>query len=421
MNAITKIKALPKNKKIALTATASVLALILISLIVFFTLGAISRAQTIKLGTEFKYGTITEYDWSESDVFDINDYPAITVNDKADVLFITDVHVNADGWYTTVNWTSLGNQKKIWAQIDTLIANTNPQLIVCTGDTQADPLNDVIMQKFADYLDSKKIPWAFTFGNHDAEWRADKAYLMNIMENSEYCITQAGPTNLQGLGNDVIILNDASGKMFYAIITLDTGDWQQLKEKKVNYDNVELDKSQRRFSTPKVGVSDEQALWYEWVVQGLTAANGGVTLETMVCCHIPIKAFYYAEKLGEYIINDEPYGNESCDYYETPEAYKNASTKEELTAAYNDYKANYKFYKMVKELGSTKHFATGHNHNDGYTVLYDNIWFTSVCKTSDNYTAYEWDNGKRGGTHLVIGTTPNDKGTRVIGNSVVLH
>lgn len=421
MNLITTFKEMPKNKKIALTVVASILILVLIGVIVFFSLGAVSRAQTIKLGTEFKYGNVTEYNWSPSDTFDINDYPSITVKDKADVLFITDVHINADGWYTTVNWTSLGNQKKIWSQIDTLIEKTNPQLIVCTGDTQADPMNDVIMQKFADYLDSKEIPWAFTFGNHDAEWRADKAYLMNIMENSKYCITQAGPTNLQGLGNDVIILKDGDGNMFYAIITLDTGDWQQLKEKKVNYDNVELDKSERRFSTPKVGITDAQTEWYKWVINGLTAANNGMVPETMICCHIPMKAFLYAEKLGEYIINDEPYGNESVDYYETPDQFKNAKSDAELKAAYEDYKANYPFFRAVKELGSTLHFATGHNHNDGYTVYFDDIWFTSVCKTSDNYTALEWDNGKRGGTHMVIGKTPNSMGTQVITNEVVLH
>ena len=385
-----------KNKKISLILVVVAL-VIIIGTGLYFAAFSVVFNEKCKMGEEVGIGSVENYEWSADDTFNADDYPSITARDgKIKILALSDTHLEVTGLYAHSFWYKNVMVRKAYKHIDTLIKTADPDLILVTGDILTDPLSDIVMEDFRNFMDSYDIPWSITFGNHDAEWRADKAALCNIIQASDNTLFRVGPTNLQGLGNSLINFRDEDGKIFYSLITMDTGDWQKIDDYKIHFKDMHLDKSEREFSTIDVGYTDEQADWYRWVVEGLKAHNNGVTVETMVASHIPFKANNYAVALSsdsDYLYNPDHTDPDGSDYYETPGRFKNANTREELQAAYEDYAANYKFFNTVKELGSTKTFTSGHIHSHGYAVKHDGITYVSVVKTTDIYISYEWDRG----------------------------
>lgn len=357
-----------------------------------------------KMGTVFVEGTVDEYKWQSSDKFCADDYPAISAkNGKVRILALTDTHLEMTGIYSNDRWTKHLLVKTGYRHIQKLIDASQPDLILLTGDILTDPLSDIVFQNIADFLDRFNIPWTMVFGNHDGEWRASKEFFYNVMEKSKNCIFQPGPTNLQGLGNSLINFKNADGKIFYSIILMDSGDSQKIDENKIWYSDMKLDKTSRRFGTVRVGINNKQTQWYRWVINGLKEQCGD-TVETMLAMHFPLKAYEYAVRLGKFTRNKMPFEISAEDCYDPPEKFSkfHEMDAETLKEGYADYKKNYPFYKAIKELGSTKHIITGHNHCFGYTAEFDGISFTSVVKTTGIYVDRKNDHGKRGGTIFEI-------------------
>lgn len=357
-----------------------------------------------KLGTEFVDGTVEEYDWHRTDKFNPDDYPSITArNGAVKVLALTDTHLEMTGIYSNDRWTKHIPVKRGYYHIKKLVEAVKPDLIVLTGDVLTDPFSDIVFQNISDFLDTFNIPWTMVFGNHDGEWRASKKFFCNVMERSQNCIFRAGPTNLQGLGNSIVNFKTPDGKIFYSLILMDSGDGQKIDDSKIWYSDMKLDKTNRRFGTVRVGINDEQTAWYRWVVEGL-CESCGETVETMLALHFAPKAFEYAARLGKFTRNEMPFEIAGEDCYDAPDRFTKFDEMDikTLQEGYNDYSKNYPFYNEIKELGSTRHIITGHNHCYGYTVEFDGIAFTSVAKTTSIYVERKYDHGKRGGTVFQI-------------------
>ena len=73
-----------------------------------------------------------------------------------------------------------------------------------------------------------------------------------------------------------------------------------------------------------------------------------------------------------------------------------------IDEAYAVHRGNDLFLSAVLEKGSTNRIVTGHNHCDGYEVVFDGITYTSVVKTGDIYADKECDMGNHGGSLFVI-------------------
>ncbi|MDR3262991.1 MAG: metallophosphoesterase [Clostridiales bacterium] len=366
----------------------------------------VSRIQLSVLKDQNIYGYVTPNEWSDALAFDAGDYYSLTVKDgeTLEVLMLTDTHFNNGGWYANYLWFGEALNKAVYGDIKKLIKQTNPDFIYITGDLHTASMSDIVYTEFCKFMADFKIPWTLTMGNHDAEHRADKAKIAEILTAAEYCVYDIGFTNLNGLGNTVIPIKDGGGRIIYAFVLMDFGDWQLRKN------------PDKQYSTYDAGVTDMQLYWYEWVINGLTAA-AGKPVETMLLAHIPFHAVTYAAKLvqagktlsadDKYINGSDPFDTESefgyvtAEYALFREAYKAAGDKgyDILTVeGYYEYKANDAFFKLITDLDSTKYVVSGHNHCDGYTVRFDGITYTSVVKTGDIYVSRDWDNGNRGGT-----------------------
>ncbi|MDR3292945.1 MAG: metallophosphoesterase [Clostridiales bacterium] len=391
------------NKKLKV----ALIAIVVTAAAVFGTYG-VSRIQLELLGRVSLYGTIEENPWDEDIVFSSDDYYTLTVErgDTLKILMLTDTHFKNGGWYANYVWVGEAVNQGVYADIKTLVKETSPDFIYLTGDIETASLNDKIFEQFCAFMEKLGVDWTMTMGNHDGENRADKAYISGILSDAKYsrCVYDVGYTNLNGLGNTVIPVVDETDTLLYAFILMDFGDWQKRKD------------PVKQYSTYEAGETEEQRLWYAWVVEGL-AAEKGETVETMLLAHIPFHAVTYAAKLSYmdikldstdgYLYGTDPFDTESefgytnAEYLAFREAYHANGDKgyNILTlASYYEYKENDLFFKLITDLGSTKQIVTGHNHCDGYSVRFDGIVYTSVVKTGDIYVDKAWDNGNRGGT-----------------------
>lgn len=80
-----------------------------------------------------------------------------------------------------------------------------PDLVVFSGDqlngqeTSYDARS--VLAKFAKPVVDRQIPWAAIFGNHDSEIDDDRAEQMRTLMNMPYSLAQAGPEDVDGVGN----------------------------------------------------------------------------------------------------------------------------------------------------------------------------------------------------------------------------
>lgn len=480
----------------------------LVCVIVPLCVWGVSRVMLKNAETTFVSGSVEEISWSAQQTYDPLDESLYHTFDVPKgtpfrVLALTDIHYRNGGWYGT--WALNYQNDKTDSDIRKLVQEADPDLIIVCGDIETGTLNDKNYAHFVALMDDIGVPWTIVFGNHDAEHRADKAALARCVMQSACAVFRQGPTNLGivqsecldpslydpavdpyagGLGNTVIHLRDpGSGEIYYAFILMDTGDWQNLLSNKTAKNRADL--GARPYSRTDVGLTNRQIEWYKWVVDGLTSYNcsvgvsaGQSTPESMLICHIGMKAMDYAAILsqyenswgghytaGGYPNNDLPFHTEAewsrpadrpyieydtsderitsdPDLMEKVNQYNaNAAEKEgndaiaqywiladntqrtdylngknetypnplhirELVAvidrAYAVHRENDLFLRAVLEKGSTRRIVTGHNHCDGYEVVFDGITYTSVVKTGDIYCDKECDMGNHGGSLFVI-------------------
>lgn len=530
-----------KTKKNLIITAVTIAALLALTLIPLFITWGVSRAQYRAGASDFKRGTWDEtlvwggetlvnadgvtYSKTNAPAFDPTDeryFHVIEVDpaEEFNVLMLTDIHYRDGGWFG--NWIIGQNadNDKTDRDIRQLAEETNPDLILMTGDVETGSFNDLNYEHLIAVMDEIGVPWTLTFGNHDAEHRADKPYLANLLAQSKCGIFRQGPIDLGieqkdiptrlngidvdpqalpydkdvdskagGLGNTVISLKSkTTGEIVYAFILLDTGDWQNW------YSNQKaknrLSEGQRPFSRAGVGLTNRQIAWYDWVLDGLQAYNEKINADgvgmpqSAAVMHIGPKVLNYAAILGsykdyhnaeegyvnrDYKNNDLPFDTEAewcrpsdrgyvsydqslpifnpasnapadelatsqrqkaafayngveSKYYDAisqfwrladetkradylagrTEGYEQPMTLKQildtLQEGYSVHKTNDYFMRKVFEKGSTKNIVTGHNHCDGYEVVFDGITYTSVVKTGDIYVDKECDLGNRGGS-----------------------
>lgn len=209
--------------------------------------------------------------WSAGEAFDLSAVQTVE-KDRNDfkILMFTDTQL----------WADLSKNKECYDQMDALVAQTDPDLIVLPGDNLSAMASRFSISNFIRHMDQYQIPWAPTFGNHDNEipsnslnWQADQ-----YME-SEYCLLQKGPSNLYGCGNYVINITE-NGDPVYSVFTLDNGRY-------LEYDDG---------ATKEIYMGYEQIAWYEWNVKGI-AESVGRTVPSMVFSHFAQPEFREAVEM----------------------------------------------------------------------------------------------------------------------------
>lgn len=327
---------------------------VIISIIaVLMVVVCICNAYFASVALEEQKGIAVCDKWSESDIYTPDYARHLEIGDKdAKILCLTDIHIRNHGTFDAclgVNFILDGMSE---IQLEKLIRNVNPDLIIVGGDTVLTAWNDICTQQFCDFMEKFEIPWAPVFGNHDYEGRADKAKLAEIYEASEHCLFKSGPEGMNGMGNYIVNLT-RNDKPVYSLFMIDDGQFRAV--------NGQITDG---------GVNENQIAWYQWAVNGIKETNGAV-VPNMAFMHVPVPE--YAQLEDEFEMGTR--GEETC------------------TAKVNDG-----FFSIFKENGGTHMFA-GHDHYNNFISEYQSVKLCYMTKSSYNCN---FDFDCLGGTVLTL-------------------
>ena len=165
--------------------------------------------------------------------------------------------------------------------IETLVAKTNPDLVVFGGDNISGyweeftyDLVKSTIEKITKPIRERNIPLCVVFGNHDGEEGFHTEFQM--MQYMEYpnCRSNLNDADVYGCGNCcVTVKSSKSDKDAFAIWLIDSNDYQRKADGDIAYDCVHPD----------------QIEWYEKRASELKTANGGEPLPSILFQHMPVQ------------------------------------------------------------------------------------------------------------------------------------
>lgn len=183
-------------------------------------------------------------------------------------------------------------QKETTALLEAALDSTHPDLVVLLGDNTAGWWKGVDKEKtqaavdaVAKPMDSRGIPFALVFGNHDHEGLCNdengmteeeaKQFLLSCFQKHETCLAVAGE-DLTGLCNYNLPIKSSDGqKIAYNLWFMDSNPYTPDSEGG-GYGYVHPD----------------QIAWYEETAESLKAQNGGETVPAMLFQHIVVPEVY---------------------------------------------------------------------------------------------------------------------------------
>ena len=284
----------------------------------------------------------------------ISDYILTYEHDREDftILQLTDLHLGEKD-----------NLKTHFDFMDLTIHDANPDFIVITGDLFTFASRSTAKSLFS-HLDSCKIPWTVTFGNHDeqcyfsVEWLTGYLNKLNTKrekEKTSYCyFKDIQADKVHGNSNFAInvMLED---DLYQQLIIMDSNRYDF---KSMYYDCFQKD----------------QINWYVDLIDYTSAQYQGS--ESLMFYHIPLPEINDALVKGEVIQTLGTEGEKAC-----------------------PPKEDFHFFDVIKGLGHTKAMFFGHDHDNDYGRTYEDVDFVYGTKSTDRVYYSE---GKLGGLKIHI-------------------
>ncbi len=293
------------------------------------------------------------------------------------ILHLTDIHLGGSLYSYRKDLKAL---KAVYAEIE----HTRPDLVVVTGDMSF-PLgvmslsfnNSAPVGQFAAFMRNVDIPWAFTYGNHDAEGLATlsegdlnelyKSLSYKTSGNLLYPYVQPGIT---GRNNQLIEIRNPDGTLNQALFLIDSNAYTGEGLNAYDY------------------IHDDQVEWYEGEIRRLSEEEGD-TVSSMAFFHIPLQEYRTAWELYEA-------GSDEVTWFF---GENNERTADKVCCS--DYPS--RLFDAMVSLGSTKAVFCGHDHYNNMSLEYRGIRLTYGM--SIDYLAMpgiEHDKGQRGAELITL-------------------
>lgn len=260
------------------------------------------------------------------------------------------------------------SKAQVKADLAKMVEVTAPDLIVTVGDNFAGIFNHFHVSAFVAMMDELGVPWAPIFGNHERDFGADLIYLAKEMQKSELCLLEIGPTNIDGVGNYVLNIEEENNPIC-SLVLMDCNEEVFLK-----------DVSGKRVGAYYDSPHHNQVEWYKDNIRGIEK-NAGKKVPSVIFTHTPIPQFKTANDLYEA-------GSDEVTYLGGEGKVSGAGV------------IDYGLFDAALSLGSTKHMFFGHDHENTLMLEYKGIQLAYAVKTG-NFSSYE--EGKTGGVHLTVG------------------
>ena len=298
------------------------------------------------------------------------------------ILHVTDTHLHEDNVEDSTRLIAMACDKE------------KPDLVMLTGDLAPEDTWELTAQRIDQLMqvfETRNIPVAVTFGNHDSENGAYTREEVMARYNSYSCsISIDDGAALTGCGTYLIpIASSKSDEVKFNLWVFDSGDY----DGEGHYANV----------------AEDQVEWYKETSAAIESRNGK-KIYSLAFQHIIVPEIYDAlEKVDFWV----PYAFKRIyhedEYYRFSKEYTNYGTLNEMPCP--GYYNHGQFAAMV-ERGDVLAMFTGHDHTNAFGVKYQGIDIVNSLSTRYNGDAFSTQYGYR--VIELDETAPDKYGTRVV-------
>ena len=291
-------------------------------------------------------------------------------NGKLKILHIADTHLNYDKHFDASIWV-----------IAEACDVEKPDLVVLTGDNthpNEDPeKTKKLINALMNIFESRKIPVAVTFGNHDSEGGPmTREDIMEYYQTFSCVISTDNSENFKNCATfNVPVLASDSDKVNFNLWVFDSGDYDEDEPR--HYDRVRT----------------EQIEWYKKTAAKLKKENDGKTVNSVVFQHIIVPEIYDVLKKSD---SKQPYAikhiyNEEEFYmFDSEQVNYGTLNEKPCPGYYNDGQ-----FDALVETGDVLAMFTGHDHTNAFGVRNQNIDIYTSPMTRYKGLAYTTQYGYR--------------------------
>lgn len=242
----------------------------------------------------------------------------------------------------------MANLEEEFAYLDKLIDYKGGQdLIVLNGDVFHSASKEVIRRTF-DYFDSKNVPYAYVYGNHDLEGQYSNSFINNeLLKRKNSVLSNPKNDNVYGDSNYFVNI-EKDGELYWQLHFFDSNTYRFL-----DYDVIH----------------QNQIDWYRRIVEETTEEEGKI-IPSLTFTHIPFREFDDAWKQYDRAAKTIP--NQNGDVWTMIDTGVAAPTEQCNT------------YETMKELGSAKGVVVAHDHTNNSDFNYGGIRLIYGTKTGRN-------------------------------------
>jgi len=214
--------------------------------------------------------------------------PRINQNGKYKIMQIADLHLSTglgkcrDALPAGRNAGKCDADPRTLEFVEKMMDDEKPDFIVLSGDQvngETAPDSQSAIFKIAEILKRKKLSYATIFGNHDDEGDLDRAGTMALMQDLPYSLSEAGPVDIDGVGNYFveILARGSSSHSALTLYLLDTHSYSPDERQFRGYD----------------WLKPSQINWFKKTAQGLKAKHKEYTHIHMdlAFIHIPLPEY----------------------------------------------------------------------------------------------------------------------------------
>lgn len=275
-------------------------------------------------------------------------------NGRLKILHITDTHLKHNHNLDPTIW-----------MVEKACDDEKPDIVMLTGDIvlncETEEETKKLINALMNVFDSRNIPVAVTFGNHDSEQGVmTREELMAYYNTFSCSVSVDDGEALTGCGTyNIPVLASDSEKVKFNLWVFDSGDYD----------------AEGRYSC----VQTDQIEWYKEVSDKLRKENGGEKVNSLVFQHIIVGEIYDVLQKSDshksysykHLYNEDEY------YLFDPEQVNYGTLREYPCPGYE----NYGQFDAMVEKGDVLAMFTGHDHTNAFAVENQGIDITNSLST----------------------------------------
>ncbi len=275
-------------------------------------------------------------------------------NGKLKILHITDTHLNLNNNFDPTIWLV---ERACDAEKPDIVMLTGDNVVNCDNAEDTKKMINALMNIF----DSRNIPVAVTFGNHDSEQGAlTREELMAYYNTFSCSVSVDDGASLSGCGTyNIPVLSSDGKKVSFNLWVFDTGDYDE----------------DGKYSCVKA----DQIEWYKQTSDRLRSENNGEAVNSIVFQHIIVGEIYDALKKSDswksysykHLYNKDEY------YMFDPERVNYGTIREYPCPGYK----NFGQFEAMVEQGDVLAMFSGHDHTNAFGVKYKGIDIVNSLST----------------------------------------